>query len=231
MRPSAPSVVLLAMRLLWSIILVVAPGCVTPALMERWDALDRPSSTPAATAPARPTALLRAVRTSEGRLYVLALCSDGTRRPFVADALEPAPVTSGAWPRASTGDEPPALRPHVGDLPEGAPIACEPDEALPPGDPELEALLHDDGARARLRLWNGHEVQLLVEDEEPVVIARVVHAPARSPPPSDPPSTARRLGLVALLPFALVADVAIGAVVVGAYVAVYAGPALLAGCH
>lgn len=190
-------------------------GCVTEAL---WDAVEPPAAAAAtAPTPAVPLAAVRAVRTGDGALHVLARYSDGGERRIVVVPLEAAPVTSGAWPEP--GRRWPDL-PRVeqdATLPAGVPVPCRGSEraALAQPDPAVSVLvgdLPDPGAEAVVAIEAG-EVRLLSPAGVPTTLARFPRPPRRPPAAPTPRAgrATRAIAALALTPVTLTLDLALGA--------------------
>lgn len=217
--------------------LALAPllsGCVTAKVWERYSDARR-AALPAPPPPPRvwPIEALRAVRAGDGSYHVIARYSDDTRRRLIVEPLEAAPVTSGAWP-APARDGP--TWPRVVDdttLPAGVPVRVASTDAAATPDPELAALVGDvpgvvGGPVLEL---TSSEVRLVPSVGAPRTLAHLPRTRTRRPPPTSTTSTtSTAIGCMALTPFALVVDLAIGAGFVAIYALPYVLPILLGGC-
>lgn len=218
--------------LLLACLATLPSGCVTPKLMERYQDARSPAQNTQGPAPMAVEAL-RAVRAGDGSYHVVARYTDDTERRLIVEPLEAAPVTSGSWPEPARAG---ARWPRIVEdttLPEGVPVRVAAASASSPPDPELQVLVGDvphvlGGPVLEI---SANEVRLVSSTGAMRTLANLPRRSLRPPPPSEPPSrTLTRVGYLALLPFALVADVAIVAVVAGAYALPYVLPILLKGC-
>lgn len=157
---------------------LLLPGCMTKTLWRGW----------APDPPPTPVAIERAVRTGDGAFHVLARCHDQRVRRLIVRPFARGPGEV-EWPDASrAGDDVVAVEPGE-ELPRGAPLRTEVD-----ADDEAGAVVND---QARIELYDG---VLRVEDRAGAWTLATFAPPGEGQPASE------RLLIIAVTPFALVAD-------------------------
>lgn len=164
--------------------------------------------------------IVSAVRTGDGAHHLLLRCADGSVRHVAFPAAVVAAVDSETtgWPLLVERDAR-VLGPGT-PLPEGSPVPLGRwswESQLPAPDPELRgALGHEWGENARWLEVDDRSVRLSDVEGSVLLLGRLpAEVLVLVPRPSEPRARAlRALACVALLPFTLAADVALGGLVV-----------------